>query len=510
MRQQGAVISVSPVNPRIHAVHDMDGAGAREYAGLHDYDGKIQDLSPAGVSAGLARLGKGPTEADSHDEAHLAAAEAKMRLLYGTAEIHRWNPGVHIANLDLASYDREYAPAEERAAAKHAHLAHWPEAVDAAVSALDRVSAPVARSLLPSVAGLGASLPADGSAPESADALARLVAHLERAAEEGSPDAALGSPLLTQLLGETESTSVDLSRLGAAAEGESERLVAMLTEACGRLEPGAKAADVVKRLSADHPDADGVAEEAERLIVEASEFAVERRLLPALEGECRVGPAPESRRWAMAMMSWSAPYEAEAPSWYYVTPPDPSWPAADQESWLEVFSYTTLPAITVHEVTPGHFAHGRMLRRAQGDVRRGLFFDAFIEGWAHYAEELMMEEGFRAEDPRYTIGVCVEALVRVTRLKASIGIHSGAMTVEDATHAFEQSAFLSGPAARSEANRATHDPTYGRYTWGKLEILRLRDEAIAAWGERYSHLRFHQALMDLGAPPLGLIGDILS
>ncbi len=100
--------------------------------------------------------------------------------------------------------------------------------------------------------------------------------------------------------------------------------------------------------------------------------------------------------------------------------------------------------------------------------------------------------------------------MRVTRLKASLGIHSGTMTVDDATRAFEESAFLSGPAARSEADRATYDPTYGRYTWGKLEILRLRDEAVAAWGERYSHLRFHQALMALGAPPLGLIGDILS
>ncbi len=483
---------------------------AREYAGLHDYDGTIQDLSPTGVAAGLARLGKGPAEADSHDEAHLVAAEARNRILYGTAEVHRWNPGYHLSNLDLASYDREYAPAAQRDEARRAHLALWPDAVDAAVSALDQMTAPVARSLLPAATGLGAFLPGDESAPEPARALQRLVAHIQRAAEEGSPDPALGSTLLSQLLGQTEATSVDLARLEVTAEREAERLMGVLTEACGRLEPGAKVAEVVKRLSADHPDADGVAGEAERLIAEAGDFAVGAGLLPALEGECRVGPAPESRRTAMAMMSWSAPYEEDAPSWYYVTPPDPSWSAEDQEAWLEVFSYTTLPAITVHEVTPGHFAHGRMLRRARSDVRRGLFFDAFIEGWAHYAEELMMEEGFRAEDPRYTIGVCIEALVRVTRLKASLGIHSGTMTVDDATRAFEESAFLSGPAARSEADRATYDPTYGRYTWGKLEILRLRDEAVAAWGERYSHLRFHQALMALGAPPLGLIGDILS
>ena len=81
-----------------------------------------------------------------------------------------------------------------------------------------------------------------------------------------------------------------------------------------------------------------------------------------------------------------------------------------------MFSATTLPAITVHEVTPGHFAHGRMLRSlARGDVRRSLCSAAFVEGWAHYAEELMVEAGFRADDPRYALGVWIEALLRVTR-----------------------------------------------------------------------------------------------
>ena len=503
------------MNPRIRAVHDMGVADAREYAGLHEYDGAVQDLSPSGVAAGMTRLGSGPTETDSHDEAHLSAAENRLRALYGLAEVHRWNPAVHMANLDLACYDRDYAPPAERAAARLSHLRQWPDAVDAAIEALDGVPAPVARCLLPSVGGLGASLAGaaedpDGTVAKATDALDRLVAHIQVAADRGTPDVALGAPLLTRLLSETEATSVDLSRLEEDVDRESVRLMGMLTEGCRRIDPAVPVADLVRQLAADHPDSDGVAAAAEALIVEATEFAAAARLLPVLDGECRVGPAPESRRWAMAMMSWSAPYEPDAPSWYYVTPPDPSWTVEDQESWLEVFSHTTLPAITVHEVTPGHFAHGRMLRRARGDVRRGLFFDAFIEGWAHYAEELMMEEGFRSDDPRYAIGVCIEALVRVTRLRVSIGIHSGTMTIPEATRAFEEFAFLAGPAARSEATRATHDPTYGRYTWGKLEILRLRDEAVAAWGTRYSHLRFHESLMALGAPPLGLIGNVLT
>jgi uncharacterized protein (DUF885 family) len=210
---------------------------------------------------------------------------------------------------------------------------------------------------------------------------------------------------------------------------------------------------------------------------------------------------------AMAMMSWSAPFEPDAPSWYYVTPPDPSWPEEARHEWLSVFSATTLPVITAHEVTPGHYAHGRMLRRLTSDVRKALASLAFVEGWAHYAEELFVEEGFRDGDPRFVIGMCIEALIRVSRLAVAIGIHTGAMTMDEAVRRFEDDAFQRGPAARSEAARATWDPTYGRYTWGKLEIQSVRDEAMARWGNRYSHGRFHEALLALGAPPLGLMED---
>jgi len=151
-----------------------------------------------------------------------------------------------------------------------------------------------------------------------------------------------------------------------------------------------------------------------------------------------------------------------------------------------------------------------MLRRlARGDVRRSLFSEAFVEGWAHYAEELMVDQGFRADDPRFAIGVYLDSLVGVTGLASALGIHRGTMTVADATARFEADAFLLGPAAWSEATRAIYDPTYGRYTWGKLEIMSLRDEATAAWGPEFSLRRFHEALLALGAPPLGTMHDAL-
>jgi hypothetical protein len=501
------------MNQRLRALCDLSMGSVREYVGRHEYDGRVEDLSPEGVRAGLTRVG-GPSqpEQDPHDEAQLAAFERLARLELGELELYRSNPLYHIAALDVSCYDRDYAPQAERAEARRRHLAAWPDAVDAAVTALDRVAAPVAEALLPAARGLTAGLEESGADPvveRALEAHKRLAAHLEAAADGGHRDTALGRGPLERLLGAGEALEVDLGRLEERADAERDRLQAMLEEACGRLAPGRPTTEVVAGLLEDHPDAGGVLREAEAMTAESIAFTLERDLVPGLDGTCLVAPAPPSRRWALAMMSWAAPYEADAPSRYYISPPDPDWPADEQDDWLKVFSRTTLPAITVHEVAPGHFAHGRRLRQAGTDVRRTLQSLAFVEGWAHYGEEVCVEEGFRADDPRFAAGVALEALQRVTRLAVSIGTHAGTMTVADGAARFEADAFCYGPAARAESSRATFDPTYGRYTWGKLEILRLRDQARARWGAGFSLQRFHDRLLRLGAPPLGLMATAL-
>lgn len=489
-------------------------AEMREGAGRHEYDGVVQDLSPDGVRAGLERLADtvGETLSDLHDDAHLTAFASGLRVDFEELELHHSNPLPHLSELDLACYDKEYAPAEQRARARTRHIEQWPDAIDAAIGTLDRVPAPIASSLLGAVRGLVAGLPTDldPKLRERAEqAHARLVAHIEQAAEHGDPDASLGSAGLATLMGGWEAAEVDLGELAGRADAERERLTELFTEACARVDPSGKPFDVARRLVRDHPSTDGVLAAARDWTAKAIAFTRERDLVPYHDGECRVELAPESRRWAMAMMSWSGAGEADGPSYYHITPPDASWPEQEAEEWLEVFSATTLPAITVHEVAPGHFSHGRALRHAPSDVRGLLGSMAFIEGWAHYAEELCVEEGFCADDPRFAVGVWLEALVRVTRLACALGVHSGSMTVEDGARRFEADTHLAGPAARAEAQRASYDPTYGRYTWGKLEILRLREEARRRWGSGFSLQRFHRALLDLGAPPLGLIGTAL-
>lgn len=500
------------LSARVRAVCDLDVAEAREGAGRHEYDGAIQDLSPAGVRCGLAALAAAradcPPRADPHDEAHLRAFEDRAQVVYGELALHRSSPLPHLEALDVTCYDKEYADAARRDAARLAHLSGWPDAVDAAIVALDRMNAPVADALLPGVRGLAAGIPAD--TPEAVRsaalaALGRLVDHLERAAACGDPDPAIGAAGLTALLRSAEAAEVDLGALAERADTERDRLHTRLVADCARIDPDTPPLAVARELVRDHPDAAGVLAAARTWTRRAIAFTSERDLVPYHDGECVVGPAPEAHRWAMAMISLNAPAEAEAPSRFYVTPPEDSWPAKEIEQWLEVFSETTLPAITVHEVAPGHFSHGRAMRRATGEVRRTLHSMAFIEGWAHYAEELCVEEGFCADDPRFAVGVWLEALVRVTRLACAIGVHTAGMSVAEATRRFETDTHLAGSAAASEARRATFDPTYGRYTWGKLEIVRLREEARKQWGAGFTLRRFHGAMMALGSPPLGLL-----
>jgi Bacterial protein of unknown function (DUF885) len=504
------------LSPRLRALCDLDVAETREYSGRHEYDGLIQDLSPDGVRKGLAALAEAVGAAepldDPHDEAQLAAFDDRARVAFGELELHRRNPLVHLAGLDLACYDRDYAPLEQRDRARLEHLAGWPQAVDAALVALDQVSAPVAAALLSGIKGLTAGIPADAP-PAVADAArsahARLVAHVEHAAATGDPDAALGGPALAALLGSAERMEVNLGTLAEQADAERDRLWERLTESCAQVDAALPPLAVARALVKDHPGPDGVLSAAQSWTERAIAFTRERDLVPYHDGECLVGPSPESRRWAMAMMAPAAPGEPDGASWYYITPPERSWPEDEQEEWLEVFSDTTLPAITVHEVAPGHFSHGRALRRAPTAVRRTLHSSAFIEGWAHYGEELCVEEGFASSDPRFAIGVWLEALVRITRFACAIGVHSGGMTVEEGAARFAADTHLTGPAALSEARRATFDPTYGRYTWGKLEILKLRDEARQQWGAGFSLGRFHASLLSLGSPPLGLMATAI-
>jgi uncharacterized protein (DUF885 family) len=217
-----------------------------------------------------------------------------------------------------------------------------------------------------------------------------------------------------------------------------------------------------------------------------------------------VEETPPFARWAFAMMDTAGPFEASDESFYYITPPDPAWSAEQQEEWLRKFDFATLQDVGIHEVYPGHFVHFLHIKQIPRAVRRVLTSYSFVEGWAHYCEEMMLAAGYGSEDPRIRLAQLSEALLRDVRFVVAIEMHCRDMPRDAAARMFVQDAYLDPLPADREATRGTFDPGYLNYTLGKLMITKLRDDLRQEEGAKFSLRGFHDRLLALGAPPIPL------
>ena len=294
-------------------------------------------------------------------------------------------------------------------------------------------------------------------------------------------------------IGERELATKEAAFVAAAARVDTSR------------PPLAVWADVLK----DHPRRGEVVGSAQKAVDELKVFVESKRLvnLPAAE-QVYVAPAREFDL-GLASMHASPPLEATpVKSYYYITDAQARWPAAQQDEWLKKFNASTLAVITSHEVMPGHYVHSVFMRQTPGKIRRiWIGLNPFPQpssgqdGWAHYAEQMMVDEGFRASDPRYEMAQISESLTRICRLISGIRLHTGEWTVDQAAAFFEEKAHLPGPAARQEAERGTYDPTYGGYFLGKLAAFKLRADYKAAKGAAFDLRSFNELVMKNGIAP---------
>jgi uncharacterized protein (DUF885 family) len=198
------------------------------------------------------------------------------------------------------------------------------------------------------------------------------------------------------------------------------------------------------------------------------------------------------------------PFESKpSRAYYYLTDVDRAWPPERQEEHLRDFNYPTLWNISIHEVYPGHFLHFQHLRGIESTVRKSTFFSpaSFVEGWAHYSEQVMIEAGFRRGDTRIKLGQLAESLVRLARFIVSIRLHCEDLSVEQGMRFFRDEAFLEEGTARREAERGTFDPTYLVYSVGKLMMLKLRQDYKEQQGAKFSLRTFHDTVLGNGTAP---------
>jgi uncharacterized protein (DUF885 family) len=209
-------------------------------------------------------------------------------------------------------------------------------------------------------------------------------------------------------------------------------------------------------------------------------------------------------------------------AFYYVTPPETDWPPQQKEEWLTAFNYYTSDITSIHETYPGHYVQFLHLNASPATKLEKIFGSyAFIEGWAHYCEKMMVDEGFGdansstpTEDDakraaKYRMAQADEALLRLCRLCVSIKLHTQKMSLDEATKFFQDNCYYEEKPARAEAIRGTFDPGYLNYTLGKLQILKLRDDYKTQEGDGFSLQKFHNELLNHGMPPIRLLREIM-
>jgi uncharacterized protein (DUF885 family) len=528
----------------LHEVHPSSAS----LDGVHLHDDLLEDLSRsaidahvralAGFSRRLHQIAPDHLSAvDRVDHGILAAAiEARM---FDLEQVRTWerNPQSYaeLIGSGLASQALfAYAPEAERARRIVSKLRQVPRLVQAARDNIKECPGIFVKTGLESWRGtlkfIESDLPrafstlddlhilgdlADTST-EAATAIAAYIQYLETdLAPRAKASFRLGRNNFERKLKLDEGITLSPDRLLGIAERELQLVQEEFRSAAGRLN-GADPISAWRTAKEQHPEPGGLVKAAEEQVRELAEFLQRQSIVSMPEGEpVVVAPSPDFYRWAFASMWTPGPFEPKpSRAYYYLTDVDRSWPAERQEEHLRDFNLPTLWNISIHEVYPGHFLHYQHLRQVESKVRKSTFFApaSFVEGWAHYCEQMMVEAGFRRHDPTLKLGQLAEALVRLVRFIVAVRLHCEDLSVEQGMRLFRDEAFLEEGTARREAERGTFDPTYLVYSAGKLMMLKLRNDYKERQTGKFSMRTFHDAVLAQGSAPFWahrqlLLGD---
>jgi uncharacterized protein (DUF885 family) len=429
---------------------------------------------------------------------------------------------------------RDFAPLPERLAATADRLEAWPKLFNQARASLKHPPRIWTELALEQVEGVEALLrtevPETFAPVENVELqgkLQRALAHAREALagftfflrDELLPRSngsfALGPELLSRVLVAEEGVSLPLDELWRWGETELARTQQAFAQTAHRLAPGKAPGEVFQELSEDHPAAAELVDEAQRTVQELQQFVRAHGLvtLPA-NPTLHVEPTPRfAAAVSFASLSMPGPLEPQArDAFYYVTLPEPTWPAKRVQQHLGFYSRSALPLVTAHEVYPGHYVQLTRREGLSSPVRRLFGTETFSEGWGLYVEGLVVDAGLGGDGPkrdRMQLARLGMYLQRLARFRASLGLHARGLSYPEAVKLFMEEAHLSQANAEREARRGTVDPLYLSYALGYREIIRLRDEIQRREGSRFSLQQFHDALLGYGQPPLSTVRHMM-
>ena len=512
-------------------------------AGIHDYDSKCGDFSRsahlnridslAEFSKRLGAIRQGTLLTSDRIDAEILDGRIQAELLdLRTLGSWRKNP-INYVWLLGESIDglmkRNFAPPSDRLGAITSRLAGVAAAVDAMRDNLENppreftdLAVRIARGSVEffgktmtewATSAVGTDDPAFDefcrAQTAAADAVSQAAVWLENELlPRSNGKYAIGAEAFADKLRHEEMIEIPLDELLAIGESNLARDHHDFIETARRIDPGRSPQEVMRSLSDDFPSAQNLIPRAEETIEGIVRFLEERQIvtIPSDVRPLIEETPPYLRFGAFAAMDTPGPYEDRArEAFYYVTPPEDDWSPEHREEHLRLFNRKVMELITIHEAYPGHYIQFLYSDQFPTKTRKLLSCYSNVEGWAHYTEQMMVEEGYGQGDERIRLAQLLEALLRDCRWVAGMKLHTAGMTVEEGARMFIEQGFQEPANAYEEARRGTYDPTYLAYTLGKLQVYKLRDDYRRAKGSRYSLRAFHDDFVRQGGIPIKLV-----
>lgn len=275
-----------------------------------------------------------------------------------------------------------------------------------------------------------------------------------------------------------------------------------------KVDPKRTPQEILHDLEKDHPPADGLLQTFRDVLGGLRGFIVQRKIatIPSTTPPILEETPPFMRALTTASMDTPGPFEKVAKEAFFnVTLPERSWSREQVDEHMKSFNRGTIVSTAVHEVYPGHYTQFLWVQNAPSKVRKLIGASTNAEGWAHYSEQMMLDEGYGNGDLKLRLGQLQDALLRNARYIVGIEMHTGKMSFEQAVEFFVKEGYQTRALGLVETKRGTSDPTYLYYTLGKLEILKLRDDYRKLRGAKFTLLEFHDTFLAQGFPPIQII-----
>jgi uncharacterized protein (DUF885 family) len=518
--------------------------------GYHQYDSRLEDFSRAKIDAQIAALHDFERRieaipANSLDQTSRADRELVLANIRGTLltlEVVRpWekNPDSYsgaISNAAFSLMERKFASADDRLRSLIAREKRMPETLGRARENLKnppRIYTDIAMEQLPGIVSFfehdvplafadtkDTGLKAEFATTNAAviDALKQYESWLKTdLLPRSKGEFRIGADTFSKKLAYDEMVDTPLDKLLATGYADLNKNKAEFNRIAKELEPDKDPRVVLDELGKNHPAPDQLLQSFRDTFNGLIKFIRERNIvtIPSDVRPIVEETPPFMRATTFASMDTPGPFEQHATEAYFnVTLPEKSMTPAEVEGFMHAFNVGTVISTAVHEAYPGHYVQFLWVPKAPSRVRKLLGASSNAEGWAHYCEQMMLDEGYgqpgagaktEREAKFLRLGQLQDALLRDARFVVGIKMHTGQFTVDDAIAFFEKEGYQSHETGVVETKRGTADPTYLYYTLGKLEIMKLRDDMRKKQGTAFSLQKFHDEFLSQGYPPIKIV-----